>query len=562
MASSRSINVLDLLFLIGFGMISFLPFLGAAPLFDWDEINFAESAREMLVSGNYFQVQINFETFWEKPPLFFWMQALSMKMFGINEFAARLPNAIVGIFTLCALYMQGTRLYNRAFGRLVAGFFLASILPFLYFKSGIIDPTFNFFIFLSLINIIRYEIFNATKASPKALSRAPWKAGFWAGLAVLTKGPVAVLVIFLVYVAYKIFSASRQIPWMALLKFAGLCLLVIASWFGTMILFTEDGVETLQKFISYQIELFSKPVAGHEQPFYYHLLVFVVGCFPMSAFAFRGMFTRPEDYSGRVVKRFMVAWFWVVLILFSIVKTKIAHYSSLLYFPGAFLAAIEFVELVERKRKLSWDNYLLYGLGILLYGVGIALLNIVTANLDVIQTHSASVFVKANLRAEAGWTGWEFMPGLLYGLALVFIFFLMIRKRFFFAFFLQIVATMLYLNTLNAVVAPKVASYTQEAAIEFFQSKANEDAYIMVEGYKSYAHYFYGEVKPFPHPDIPREERGAWMARGAVDKPVYLVTRVDRISDEFENSWFPDFKRLYEKNGFVFMKRDLPQTLN
>ena len=64
----------------------FIPFLGNVHLFDWDEINFAESAREMIASGNYFSVQINFTRFTEKPPLFFWMQVLSMKVFGVNEF--------------------------------------------------------------------------------------------------------------------------------------------------------------------------------------------------------------------------------------------------------------------------------------------------------------------------------------------------------------------------------------------------------------------------------------------------------------------------------------------
>ncbi len=70
------------------GAVLFLPGLGIVHLFDWDEINFAESAREMIVTGDYLTVQINFEPFWEKPPLFIWMQVLSMKIFGINEFAA------------------------------------------------------------------------------------------------------------------------------------------------------------------------------------------------------------------------------------------------------------------------------------------------------------------------------------------------------------------------------------------------------------------------------------------------------------------------------------------
>ena len=61
----------------------FVPFLGAVHLFDWDEINFAECAREMLVTHDYFSVKINYQAFWEKPPIFIWMQALSMSLFGI-----------------------------------------------------------------------------------------------------------------------------------------------------------------------------------------------------------------------------------------------------------------------------------------------------------------------------------------------------------------------------------------------------------------------------------------------------------------------------------------------
>src|SRR4030042_6770053 len=89
----------ELLIIIS-GAVLFIPFLGGVNLFDWDEINFAESAREMIVSGDYLTVQINYLPFWEKPPLFIWMQVLSMKLFGINEFAARFPNAICGIVSL------------------------------------------------------------------------------------------------------------------------------------------------------------------------------------------------------------------------------------------------------------------------------------------------------------------------------------------------------------------------------------------------------------------------------------------------------------------------------
>src|SRR2546428_8429156 len=99
--------------LIFFGaLLLFVPFLGSVHLFDWDEINFAESAREMIASRDYFSVKINYLPFWEKPPLFIWMQVLSMKIFGITAFAARFPNAVCGIITMLVLFNAGRKIIS------------------------------------------------------------------------------------------------------------------------------------------------------------------------------------------------------------------------------------------------------------------------------------------------------------------------------------------------------------------------------------------------------------------------------------------------------------------
>ncbi|MBP7478751.1 MAG: glycosyltransferase family 39 protein, partial [Chitinophagales bacterium] len=99
------------LFLIVISGLLFIPFIGTVHLFDWEEITYAEVAREMLLSGNWLKLQLNFQPFYEKPPLFVWMEALSMTYFGINDFAARLPNAICGIATVWVIYRLGKRLY-------------------------------------------------------------------------------------------------------------------------------------------------------------------------------------------------------------------------------------------------------------------------------------------------------------------------------------------------------------------------------------------------------------------------------------------------------------------
>jgi 4-amino-4-deoxy-L-arabinose transferase-like glycosyltransferase len=105
----------ELIILIG-ASILFIPFLGLTHLFDWDEVNFAEASREMLVTHNYSIPQIGFEPFWEKPPLFFWLQAVCMNLFGINEFSSRLPNAICGVITLIVLFRTGKKLKDESFG--------------------------------------------------------------------------------------------------------------------------------------------------------------------------------------------------------------------------------------------------------------------------------------------------------------------------------------------------------------------------------------------------------------------------------------------------------------
>ncbi len=192
------------------GLFFFVPFLGAAHLFDWDEINFAEAAREMLVSHNVLQVQINFHPFWEKPPLFFWFQALSMSVFGVNEFAARFVNAVCGILTLLAVYRIGSRVFDRKFGLLWAGAFLGSFLPHLFFKSGIIDPVFNLFIFLGIYFVYRGEKTDGHRLRPALLALA----GAFLGCAALTKGPVGILVpvlCALVYWALRRFKSYLSI---------------------------------------------------------------------------------------------------------------------------------------------------------------------------------------------------------------------------------------------------------------------------------------------------------------------------------------------------------------
>src|ERR1700679_1988920 len=128
MANNSNRNILAPITIVLLGAVLFLPFLGKVHLFDWDEINFAECAREMVAAKQYFLVTINYLPFWEKPPLFIWMQALSMKLFGVSDYAARLPNAICGIVTMLVLFRIGTLYKDKRFGLLWVLAYIGSML--------------------------------------------------------------------------------------------------------------------------------------------------------------------------------------------------------------------------------------------------------------------------------------------------------------------------------------------------------------------------------------------------------------------------------------------------
>ena len=252
----------------------FIPFIGQCPLFDWDEVNFAECAREMLVTGNYEEVQLHFKPFWEKPPFFIWLQALSMQVFGINEFAARFPNALCGIVSMLSIFHIGKKFHSARFGLGWCLLYLASLLPHFYFKSGIIDPWFNLFIFQAIYQCIQF----LSVPSGKSRLHNALFAGFFLGLAVLTKGPAALVIAALSLLAFMLWNRSlRSLFNLNTLVFGITTVLVAGSWFLAEWMSGHQNV--VKEFYDYQVRLFQTGDAGHDGPFLYHFIILLFGCF-------------------------------------------------------------------------------------------------------------------------------------------------------------------------------------------------------------------------------------------------------------------------------------------
>lgn len=533
------------LFIILICLLLFLPFIGHVHLFDWDEINFAEAAREMLITHKFLQVQINFQPFWEKPPLFFWLQAGSMYVFGINEFAARLPNVVCGIFTLILIFNIGKKYVGIRFAWIWVLCMLASLTPGLYFKSGIIDPFFNLFIFYSIFKLgkIAFNFNNENKYI------SFFKIGFFIGLAVLTKGPVAILIIGICGLIFIILKKGKfyfTIPQIVI------CIIVIIALTSIWILneINANGVSNFLAFIQYQIELFTKPVALHGEPWYYHIVVLLIGCFPSSIFFIGGLFIKNTEVNKKALIIIMKTLFWVVLILFSLVKTKIIHYSSLCWIPLTSIAALYIDNCLKKEKKIA--RFLLFiflFIGLILSIIFIAIPYIDTIKNRIIPYIDDPFFIKS-LEISTGWKSTEIIIAvfILISIILFFIYFYLKKTNKYIYFFLGffLIGTHSYFY----IVIPKIEKYSQGPAIDFYTDLKDKDYYVETFLFKSYAQYFYTNTKPKSTLNYTKIE---WLLNGKIDKPTFIVIKCIDIEKIDKNK----FKIVQQKGGYILLERIL-----
>jgi len=526
------------------GILFFIPFLGRVHLFDWDEINFAESAREMIVTGNYHRVQINFQPFWEKPPFFFWLQVGAMKLFGVNEFAARFPNAVFGMVTLVTFFFIGKKYKSPQFGFIWAISYLGTFLPHLYFKSGIIDPIFNYFIFLGIYFMYK-DIFGEIRKNKFIY---PSLAGLFIGLATLTKGPVGLLVFLLTFFVYFIFTRFKNFPGIKkILLFIFFFTIVSLLWFGQEIL--NNGFWFLKEFLAYQADLFLHPVASHGEPFYYHFVVVFIGCFPISIIALP-VFAGKKIEVQKDFLRLMKILFWTVMILFSITTTKIVHYSSLTYMPLAFMATCYLDWLIVNKEKMKISLLVLIAFMGFVFSFLLAALPYVANHHQLILPYLKDPFAAASLNVNVYWSGFESLIGVFYFLLVItaVILFYKRKNRIALLFLFYSTASILFIYLLAVV--PKIEKYSQGPAIDFYQSLQGKDVYVWPIGFKSYAQYFYAKKPASP---VYGEADEQFLLKGNIKKPAYFVVKITNTGFD---STCNHCALIKQEGGFRFYRRE------
>ena len=236
------------------------------------ESNYALTAKEMLQAGNYLSPQIYGNYWYDKPIFFYWEVIAAFKLFGINEWAARFFPALFGISGLLMTYWFTQKLFNRLTA-LVATVILGTSLEYwLISKTVITDMT--LFVFFNAALIFFYLGYYFKKRNYY------YGAYFFAGMAVLTKGPIGLLLPGLIVVLFLVSQRDyKELLHMKWLGGIAIFVLTAGPWYYYM--YSVHGMDFIDTFLGVH-NVLRATVSEHprDNVWYYYLGMFIIGFFP------------------------------------------------------------------------------------------------------------------------------------------------------------------------------------------------------------------------------------------------------------------------------------------
>ena len=333
----RSSWLKDLLLLTLITSLFFGAFLGTRNLSAPDELRYSEIPREMMVNHDYVIPRINGVKYFEKPPLFYWMQVASVKTFGLNEWGLRFATAFMGVLGVLATYLFTRRLYDRKTGW-IAALILSSMS--LYFGMAhviTLDMTVSVFITMSI-----YLFYLATRASPKHIKYYMWSAFVAAAGAMMTKGLIGI--IFPGAIAslwFLIFQRWRLLTKLYFISGLLIFILLVAPWH---ILAQLQAPEFLNfYFIEQQFLRYATPIAHRDQFPLFYVPVILLGTMPWIYFLPKAFWAiKKVRWNNRFQyenELFFISWFLFVFLFFSASNSELIPYILPAFPPLAILIA-------------------------------------------------------------------------------------------------------------------------------------------------------------------------------------------------------------------------------
>ncbi len=255
-----------------------LPALVLYPRLDFrllepDEGRYAEIAREMLVRGDWVVPHLEGEPYLDKPPLLYWLVVLSYRLFGVHAWAARLVPAAAVHGTVLVTYLFGRRLVGERAA--VRGAVLLALTPGLAGMGRllVLDGLLTFWVTLGV-----FAGYSALQAHPRRRVGLAFLCAAACGLGVLTKGPVAVVLVVMPLALHRWLTAGTlAVPPRAVIGFAAVIILINAPWYVAVSLARPEFGAYF--FVKHNLERFLAPF-DHLEPVWYYAPVLLGGLLP------------------------------------------------------------------------------------------------------------------------------------------------------------------------------------------------------------------------------------------------------------------------------------------
>jgi 4-amino-4-deoxy-L-arabinose transferase-like glycosyltransferase len=357
--------LIQIIILLVFCLLFFILGVGRWDLWNPDEPRYAQVAKEMVDGGDWVLMHVNGNIYVDKPPLFFWLIALSSFLWqGFTSFSARFPSAFLSTLTVLLTFFLGKKLYGSRTG-FFSALILATSFEFAYLSNRAnIDATLTFITTASILLFLQWY----QHAPPNSIPLLPGERegvrgnwvksgknrdlliyGFYISMAIATlaKGPVGFILPLLVVLVYLLFQRDwNAMKRMKLLTGMVLFMVIVLSWYLPAVL--KGGQNFLNEtLLHHTIDRFAKG-SSHIRPIYYYFTNFPVDFMPWflflpGAIAY-GLTKRKEGIFKNFF--FLLVWFVVIFLFFSVSKGKREIYLLPLY-PAASLMVGKF-----------WDDYL------------------------------------------------------------------------------------------------------------------------------------------------------------------------------------------------------------
>lgn len=335
-----------------------LAFLGLRGLYDPDEGRYTNVALNMLASGDWINPHRNGEVgHWTKPPMTYWAIASSIRVFGVNAFAARLPAALAYLLCVALVFRIGKRLVQD--GALPAVMFATMLLPFVASQLITTDCMLAACETLAVAAYVEWQ-FGARRDWR-------WLLLMWVALAaaMLTKGPPGLLPL-LVMIAHNVLVGERRKH--VMFNVIGIAVFVVLAlpWYLTVVL-NNPGL--LDYFIGDEVvKRVTTDTFNRNGQWYGWLVVYLptllLGSLPWTWAWVRGLRAWPARFrawrAGVGARRrdsrvlLLVLWLSLPLVVFCLSRSRLPLYILPLFVPLALLAAHGRLQRGQGMPRLSW----------------------------------------------------------------------------------------------------------------------------------------------------------------------------------------------------------------